>query len=145
MLRSLPFAYPTFSDPDAETIRATVLLSAQEVRLQQLELQITAYADEQPHAEWLNEYLDLGLNLACHAGERCLNALQTSWIRRLYHTLREAALNTRASSHWRALCLDYLYQPYFVLQQLYKTNPASHSQLCSLTHEFRTIDRCCHR
>ncbi len=114
-----------------------------EQRLTLLEQQITAYEQDLPRADWLNEYLDLGLELASQAGERCLQALQTSWIRRIYHTLLLASLNTHASGQWRSLCSDYLYQPYFVLQQIYKSSPAQHARLCHLQHEFHATD-CCH-
>ena len=112
-----------------------------EHRLEQLEQQIRSYAGNEPHADWLNEYLDLGLEMACVASERQLQPLQESWLNRLYNTLRDAAVNPAAGSHWRHLCLDYLYQPFFVLSHLYRQQPGRSFRLRSLLHEFAMLSR----
>src|SRR5690606_16017475 len=58
-------------------------------QLEQLEQQIRSHKGLELHADWLNEYLDLGLEMACTAGQRQLTALQESWLTRLYNTLRD--------------------------------------------------------
>lgn len=110
-------------------------------RLAQLELQIRSHKGYELHPEWLNEYLDLGLELACRAGERHLQPLQESWLTRLYNTLRDAAFNTAASNHWRRQCLDYLYQPFFALQHLYRAKPERRTHLGLIMHEFTLANR----
>lgn len=110
-------------------------------RLAQLELQIRSHQGCELHPEWLNEYLDLGLELACRAGERHLQPLQESWLTRLYNTLRDATFNTDASNHWRRQCLDYLYQPFFALQHLYRTKPERCTHLNLIVHEFTLANR----
>ncbi|MCD8522973.1 MAG: hypothetical protein LRY66_00690 [Saccharospirillaceae bacterium] len=110
-------------------------------RLAQLEKQIRSHKGCELHPEWLNEYLDLGLELACRAGERRLQPLQESWLTRLYNTLRDATFNTDASNHWRRQCLDYLYQPFFALQHLYRAKPERRTHLGLIVHEFTLASR----
>ncbi|QQD23226.1 hypothetical protein GJQ55_01500 [Venatoribacter cucullus] len=110
-------------------------------QLEQLEQQIRSHKGLELHADWLNEYLDLGLEMACTAGQRQLTALQESWLTRLYNTLRDAALNTSLPSTWRQLCLDYLYQPFFVLSHLYREQPGRGLRLRALVHEFALLSR----
>ncbi len=125
--------------PSGQTVRLTA--PPAQSRLEQLEQQIRSYDGSDLHDDWLNEYLDLGLELACFASERHLKPLQESWLNRLYNTLRDAALNPAASYRWRHLCLDYLYQPFFVLNQLYRQQPGRSFRLRSLLHEFAMLSR----
>lgn len=110
-------------------------------RLEQLEGLIRHYNGHDLHADWLNEYLDLGLELASFAGHRQLQPLQESWLTRLYNTLRDGALNPLADGHWRHLCLDYLYQPFFALTQIYRQQPGKRFRLLALRNEFSTLSR----
>ncbi|MCA6061225.1 MULTISPECIES: hypothetical protein [Oceanospirillaceae] len=139
--------------PSARVIRPQQFRSAQtpqggslvpvheQQRLAQLELQIRSHRGNELHPEWLNEYLDLGLELACRAGERQLQPLQESWLTRLYNTLRDATFNSQAASCWRCQCLDYLYQPFFALQHLYRSQPERRNHLSAIVHEFSLASR----
>lgn len=73
--------------------------------------------------EYLDQYIDLGLELAQQAGERNLLALQESWLKRIYTQLKNAAFRMESHQRWRQLCLDYLYQPFFALQHFYQSHP----------------------
>ncbi|UXD88797.1 hypothetical protein [Thalassolituus hydrocarboniclasticus] len=115
--------------------------ASDQLRLAQLEMQIRAYQGCELHPEWLNEYLDLGLELACRAAERQLQPLQESWLTRMYNTLRDATFNPCASSNWRCQCLDYLYQPFFALQHIYRSQPERRNHLRMLVHEFTLASR----
>jgi len=119
-----------------------IINQPEQIRLLILEDKIS-HCGSVPDKLWLNDYLDLGLELACRAGERRLLKLQTSWLRRIYRTFTAAALNTDAPAYWRAVCSDYLYQPYFALLHLYRKNPADQQQLKCLMQEFSSVCRCC--
>lgn len=110
-------------------------------RLEQLELKIRDHQGPDLHADWLNEYLDLGLELASASQDIRLKQLQEGWLRRVYNTLRDAALNPKASGSWRHQCLDYLYQPFFVLSQIYRQEPSRLYRLRTLKNEFATVSR----
>ena len=120
-----------------------IINTLEESELSRLEQKLCDQAPLSQKARWLNDYLDLGLELACRAGERRLTRLQTSWVQRLYQTLRASALSHDAPLGWHSLCADYLYQPYFALVHLYRINPACSQQLRYLTHEFTLICQRC--
>lgn len=94
-----------------------------------------------PQEQWLNDYLDLGLEEAANAGNKGLKPLQESWLIRLYATLRSAAVCPAAPQSWRQLCFDYLYQPFFALQDMYQQSPVNRTKLYSLRREFAALER----
>lgn len=101
-----------------------------------LEQQIEQHRGHEIHAEWLDEYLEIGLELASQS------AVPTTDITRLYTTLQRSAMNTQADKHWRKICLDHLYQPFFVLKQLYCNDPKRYASLRSLLNDFSRLNRC---
>lgn len=92
-------------------------------RLEQLEQLIPLQNNAVLLTLWVNEYLDIGLDLAAEAGSRHLPALQESWLRRLYSHLRNTAFADDCNPHCRQLCLESLYQPFFALRHLYRQQP----------------------
>lgn len=122
---------------------ATALLSVntRPQRLLLLEQQLTGNRLSAEGEHLLNEYLDLALEEALRAGSKQLWPLQESWLARIYSTLRQAALNSHSCMSWRCLCFDYLYQPFFVLQEVYRQTPSRRHKLLTLLHEFRTLGR----
>jgi hypothetical protein len=106
-----------------------------------LEQDIANPGQRYPQEQWLNDYLDLGLEEAAHAGNRGLKPLQESWLIRLYATLRSAAVSPAAPQSWRQLCFDYLYQPFFALQDMYQQSPVNRTKLYSLRREFAALER----
>ena len=111
------------------------------LRLERLENTIRSYHGDELHHEWLNDYLDAGLELAQEAGERDLIRLQESWLRRIYNTLRDTGVNVSCGEAWRHQCLEYLYQPFFALQHLYRAQPGSNSRIKALSRDFSFISR----
>ena len=132
---ALPFATTSTNTPLLLTV------SRHSQQLLMLEQQIACVRDRQEGERLLNEYLDASLNEADAAGQRHLLPLQESWLNRCYLTLRQATLNPDAPLHWRSLCFDYLYQPFFALQHLYISNPQQKRKLRNLLHEFRSLGR----
>lgn len=120
---------------------ALLPVSPQPQRLLVLEQQLTSNRQTRSAEPLLNEYLDLALNEALQAGSRQLWLLQESWLTRVYATIRQAALNSQSCMSWRCLCFDYLYQPFFVLQEVYRQTPSRRHKLLTLLHEFRTLGR----
>ncbi|UTW47881.1 hypothetical protein [Bacterioplanoides sp. SCSIO 12839] len=110
-------------------------------RLEQLEGRIQQYSDTIQHPEWLNEYIDLGLDLAEHAGSRNLRPLQESWLKRIYKTLRDTAFNLDCHENWRQQCLDFLYQPFFALQHFYREQPNGRQKVRLLFKDLSMITR----
>ncbi len=104
-------------------------------RLSELEFKICSYQGCACQAKWIEEYLDLGL---AHANSSP-NAWQANSIQRLFNTLLKAIRNPQASSSWRYQCLDYLYQPYFVLKQLYQQQPLRKCYLCNLLRSYNEV------
>lgn len=111
------------------------------LRLEKLENTIRTYHGDKPHIEWLNDYLDMGLELAQEAGERNLTRLQESWLRRIYNTLRDTGVNVSCNEVWRHQCLEYLYQPFFALQHLYRAQPGGGSRIKTLSRDYSFISR----
>ena len=116
-------------------------------RFQQLESDIRHY-QQLSHGqnlniktEWLNEYIDLGLNMAQQAESANRTQLQESWLKRVYNTLFETALDLVQPDQWRNLCRDYLYQPLFALQHLYRSQPNGDRRIRALYHELSVTSR----
>lgn len=110
-------------------------------RLEQLEQHIHQHQSDVLHPEWLNEYIDLGLELAEQAGQRDLLPLQESWLKRIYKTLRDAAFNLQCHESWRQQCLDFLYQPFFALQHFYRAQPDGRQRVRLLFKDLSMISR----
>lgn len=110
-------------------------------RLEQLEKRIHDYRGNIRHPEWLDEYIDLGLELAENAGQRKLQPLQESWLKRIYKTLRDTAFNLSCHENWRQQCLDFLYQPFFALQHFYRDQPNSKLKVRLLFKDLSMITR----
>lgn len=71
----------------------------------------------------LNEYIDLGLDMATKAGISNHPQLQESWLKRVYKTLFDTTVDIVEPEYWRELCSEYLYQPLFALKYLYRNHP----------------------
>ena len=106
------------------------------LRLDELEAQICSYQGCAGQAQWLEEYLDLGLDLASKVPE----SWQEGWLQRLFNTLSRAIASPLASGTWRGQCIDYLYQPFFVLSQMYRAKPQKSCQLCLLMKKYRSAE-----
>lgn len=102
------------------------------LRLNELELQICSYQGCSCQAVLLEEYLDIGLDFA-HTSPK---PWQANFIQRLFNTLISAIQSPSASAAWRHQCLDYLYQPFFVLLQLYQQSPFKKCYLCGLIRSY---------
>lgn len=90
---------------------------------------------------WLNEYIDLGLDMADQARSSNHVRLQESWLRRVYTTLFETALDLVQPEYWRNLCMDYLYQPLFALEHLYRAQPQGSKRIRALYYELSVTTR----
>lgn len=110
-------------------------------RLEVLESLIQRHNDPVLHPEWLDEYIDLGLELAEYAGRRNLLPLQESWLKRIYNTLRDTAFNLDCHENWRQQCLDFLYQPFFALQHFYRVQPNGRQRIRTLFRDLTMITR----
>lgn len=110
-------------------------------RLEVLENLIQHHNDAILHPEWLDEYIDLGLELAEYAGQRNLLPLQESWLKRMYNTLRDTAFNLDCHENWRQQCLDFLYQPFFALQHFYRVQPNGRQRIRALFRDLTMITR----
>ena len=104
-------------------------------RLNELELQICSYQGCACQARLLEEYLDIGLEYAGSSPK----AWQANFMQRLFNTLVKAIQNPGASKRWRNQCLDYLYQPFFVLLHLYQQAPLKKCYLCGLIQSYNEI------
>ena len=71
----------------------------------------------------LNEYIDIGLEMANQAGLLKLYVIQESWLKRVYTTLSETTTDALKPKPWREMCKEYLYQPLFALKHLYLSGP----------------------
>jgi|TARA_B110000211_G_C13644627_1_gene363215 hypothetical protein len=71
----------------------------------------------------LNEYIDIGLDMATKAGITNHPQLQESWLKRVYNTLFETTSDMVEPEYWREVCSEYLYQPLFALKHLYRNHP----------------------
>lgn len=117
-------------------------------RLDELEFKICSYQGCSCQAQWIEEYLDLGLAYA----DTSPKAWQANSIQRLFNTLVAAIRNPNASTLWRYQCIEYLYQPFFVLKQLYQQPPLKKCYLCNLLRSYNEVqpyanklDRSLHR
>lgn len=115
-------------------------LPERQQRLERLESLIRTATGNQLD-QWLNEYLDIGLELAAAAGERSLPALQESWLRRVYTHLRNTAICDHCNDGQRQRCLECLYQPYFALRHLYEKTDNGESHLRRLSQDLSTVSR----
>ena len=130
----------SFPNRDTST---TGLNDHRQAEFEQLDQRIRHYQGRDNQPQWLEQYLDLGLELACQAGQKQLWALQESWLHRMYRTLRDSGLNLSASNSWRQACLDALYQPFFALRHLQR---GQHDHRCrqrlhTILREFAVISR----
>jgi hypothetical protein len=89
----------------------------------------------------LNEYIDLGLDMATKAGLANRVQLQESWLKRVYKTLFETTLDLVEPEYWRELCFDYLYQPLFALKHLYRNHPQGKLRIRALYNELAVTSR----
>jgi hypothetical protein len=89
----------------------------------------------------LNEYIDLGLDLANKAGLANRIQLQESWLKRVYKTLFETTLDLVEPEYWRNLCCEYLYQPLFALKYLYRNHPQGKIRLRIMCNELSVTSR----
>ena len=89
----------------------------------------------------LNEYIDLGLDMANKAGQANRTQLQESWLKRVYKTLFETTLDLVEPEYWRELCCEYLYQPLFALKHLYRNHPQGKYRIQSLYRELSVTSR----
>lgn len=110
-------------------------------RLERLEARIQRYSGDVQHPEWIDEYIDLGLELAEYAGSREFIPLQESWLKRIYKTLRDTAFNLECHENWRQQCLDFLYQPFFALQHFYRDQPNGKTKVRLLFKELSVMTR----
>lgn len=84
---------------------------------------------------YLNEYIDIGLDMANKAGVANRIQLQESWLKRVYKTLFETTLDLVEPEYWRNLCYEYLYQPLFALNHLYRNHPQGKRKIQMLYKE----------
>ncbi|MFT4906211.1 MAG: hypothetical protein ACI978_000268 [Oleispira sp.] len=89
----------------------------------------------------LNEYIDLGLDMADKAGLTNHTQLQESWLKRVYKTLFETTLDLVEPEYWRELCRAYLYQPLFALKYLYRNHPQGQRRVQILYQELSVTSR----
>lgn len=89
----------------------------------------------------LNEYIDLGLDMASKAGLANRTQLQESWLKRVYKTLFETTLDLVEPEYWRDLCCEYLYQPLFALKHLYRNHPQGKYRIKNLYKELSVTSR----
>lgn len=113
------------------------MYSPELLRLCELETQICSYQGCACQAQWLEEYLDLGLAIADGTPE----TWQAGWLQRLFNTLSRAIKNPVSSQAWRQQCIDYLYLPFFALSQIYTQQPGKTCHLCSLMKQYRHCER----
>jgi hypothetical protein len=90
---------------------------------------------------YLNEYIDLGLDMANKAGLANRIQLQESWLKRVYKTLFETTLDLVEPEYWRNLCCEYLYQPLFALRHLYRNHPQGKYRMRIMCNELSVTSR----
>lgn len=93
------------------------------------------------HEATLNEYIDLGLDMATKAGITNHTQLQESWLKRVYKTLFETTIDIVEPEYWRELCSEYLYQPLFALKDLYRNHPQGKRKVQMLYKELSVTTR----
>lgn len=112
-----------------------LMSSKQYDRFQQLENAITCYSDDlqklATQEAQLNEYIDIGLEMAKQAGSLNLHETQVHWLKRIYTTLLKTTMDALTPKPWREMCKEYLYQPLFALKYL----RLNHQQPASLSQE----------
>jgi hypothetical protein len=89
----------------------------------------------------LNEYIDLGLDMATKAGLANRTQLQESWLKRVYKTLFETTIDLVEPEYWRDLCCEYLYQPLFALKHLYRNHPQGKYRIQTIYRELSVTSR----
>mgnify|MGYP000648669501 CR=1 FL=1 len=89
----------------------------------------------------LNEYIDLGLDMANKAHLKNRIQLQESWLKRVYKTLFETTIDLVEPESWRQLCREYLYQPLFALKHLYRNHPQGKLRLRAMCSELSVTGR----
>lgn len=105
-------------------------------RLNELECLLCQAQGGQCSPLWLEEYLDLGLEMA---GNKTA-PWQEGWLQRLFKTLLKAAHNPSANPLWQQACADYLYLPFFALCQLYRGQASKNCQLCDLLRHYQAVE-----
>lgn len=111
--------------------------SAPLLQLVQLEQQLL-HANGSAQSQWIEDYLDLGLELA---SQHQRSLLHPHWLKRLYRTLRDSASLPQVSLAWRQRCVDALYQPLFALQHHYRQQNDGALRLQHIRQELAVISR----
>ncbi len=113
------------------------------LRLEQLEREIrnSNSSNDGYLRLWLNEYLDIGLELADIARQNQLSSLQESWLKRLYRFLRDTAFRLDCCECCRTQCLEYLYQPYFALRHVYQADNNGEQKIRRMNKDLEVIAR----
>lgn len=91
--------------------------------------------------EYLNEYLNLGLELASQAEHKNLPALKESWLRRMHGQLKSVAFCDQCSKPCRQQCLQCMYQTFFALKYHYESLPDGELHLRRLNNDMSAMTR----
>lgn len=136
------YAFPTGSSPaTAETAFVAYSASSQIERLEQLEDLLRNSLTDASLRNWLEEYMDIGLELANAAHCKHQLVLQESWLKRLFCFLRDTAFRQDCRPLCRHLCLEYLYQPYFALRHVYQSDINGEQKMRRINKDLEVIAR----
>lgn len=115
--------------------------SAQIQRFEQLEFSLRNSQSDASLRLWLDEYLDIGLELADIARRKNQKVLQESWLKRVYCFMRDTAFRQNCRPIFRHYCLEYLYQPYFALRHVYQFDDNGDQKIRRLNKDLDVIAR----
>ncbi|MBM97172.1 MAG: hypothetical protein CMI09_15145 [Oceanospirillaceae bacterium] len=110
-------------------------------RLEQLEHSLRNSLSDACLRRWLEEYIDIGLELADTARTKHQHVLQESWLKRLFSFLRDTAFRQDCRPLCRHLCLEYLYQPYFALRHVYQSDSNGEQKMRRINKDLEVIAR----
>lgn len=110
-------------------------------RLEQLEGTLKNHMSYASLCPCLEEYLDIGLELANEAHQKRQLVLQESWLKRLFCFLRDTAFRQDCHPECRKQCLDYLYQPYFALRHIYQSDINGEQKMRRINKDLEVIAR----
>ncbi|MFL0807448.1 MAG: hypothetical protein K6L60_09185 [Oceanobacter sp.] len=110
-------------------------------RLEQLEFSLQNSQSDVSLRRWLDEYMDIGLELADLARRKNQKVLQESWLKRVYRFLRDTAFRHNSRPIFRHYCLEYLYQPYFALRYVYQSDDNGDQKIRRLNKDLEVIAR----
>lgn len=110
-------------------------------RLEQLEFSLQNSHSDVSLRRWLDEYMDIGLELADMARRKNQKVLQESWLKRVYRFLRDTAFRQNCRPIFRHYCLEYLYQPYFALRYVYQSDVNGDQKIRRLNKDLEVIAR----